>query len=182
MLMNGGITGIERTQHAGHPGADVRRRHRLRRHVARVPVILMPRVQDVAQVGQHVRPDQRRPIHHAGNVLQPLANLDVVDNRVDRRKRAHHLFDRQPDFKRLIPLGIERLGRGHAARHPQQDARVGFRDRMLDARSRLICLQQLWLARHERGRPSRGQGLKKLAAASRPLRLAAAFDFECCNP
>ena len=66
MLMNGGITGLIGPEHAGHPRADVRRGHRLRRHVARVPMILMPRMQNVAQVGQHVRANQRAAVHHAG--------------------------------------------------------------------------------------------------------------------
>ena len=101
MLMNAGITGLTRPQHAGHPRADVRRGHGLRRHVAGVPVVLMPRVQDVAQVGQHVRADERAAVHHVGDVLQALADLDVVDDRVDGRERAQDPLDRQPDLERL---------------------------------------------------------------------------------
>ena len=76
-----------------------------------------------------------------GDVLQPLADLDVVDHRVDRRERAHHLFDRQPDFERLVALRVERLRRGHAAGHPQQDAGVGLGDRMLDRGAAVIGAQ-----------------------------------------
>ena len=41
----------------------------------------MPRVQDVAEVGLHVRADQRGAVHHLGDVLQPGGDLDVVDRR-----------------------------------------------------------------------------------------------------
>ena len=88
MLMNGGMAGLLRPEHAGHPRADVRAGDRLRRHVAGVPVVLVPRVQDVAQVGQHVRADQRAAVHHLGDVLQALRDLDVVDDRVDGREGA----------------------------------------------------------------------------------------------
>ena len=72
MSMNGGHRRVARPEHAGHPRPDVRRGDRLRRHVAGVPVVLMPRVQDVAQVRLHVRADQRAAVHHLGDVLQPL--------------------------------------------------------------------------------------------------------------
>ena len=64
------MTGIARPEHAGHPRADVRRGDGLRRHVAGVPVVLVPRVEDVAQVGLHVRADERAAVHHLGDVLQ----------------------------------------------------------------------------------------------------------------
>ena len=46
MSMNAGIAGIRGPERARDRRADVRRGHRLRRRVAGVPVILMPRVQD----------------------------------------------------------------------------------------------------------------------------------------
>ena len=60
MLMNGGIAGLRGPSTRAIHGADVRAGDRLRRHVAGVPVVLVPRVQDVPEVGQHVRADQRR--------------------------------------------------------------------------------------------------------------------------
>ena len=51
----------------------------------------MPRVQDVARGRRHVRADQRAAIHHLGDVLQALRDLDVVDDRVDGREGAEDL-------------------------------------------------------------------------------------------
>jgi len=48
---------IARTEHAGHPGADVRAGDGLRRDVTGVPVELVTRVQDAAEVGLHRRTD-----------------------------------------------------------------------------------------------------------------------------
>ena len=63
MLMNAGIAGLFGPRTRGDPRADVRRGHRLRRDVAGVPVILVPRMQDVAEVGDDVRTDQRAAVH-----------------------------------------------------------------------------------------------------------------------
>ena len=38
----------------------------------------------------------------------------------------------RPDFERLVALGVERVGRRHAAGHPEQDAGVGLGGGMLD--------------------------------------------------
>lgn len=65
---------------------------RLRRRVAGVPLILVARVQDETKIAGGVAADQRASIHDAGNSLQPLRELDVVDRRVDGRKRAEHLI------------------------------------------------------------------------------------------
>ena len=61
----------------------------------------------------------------------PCDDLDVVDDRVDRRERAQDLLDRHADLERRVALRVERLRRGHAAGHPQQDAGVGGRLRVL---------------------------------------------------
>ena len=53
--------GVVRAADLRDPRAEVRAGDRLRRDVAGVPVVLVPRVQDVAQVGDDVRADQRRP-------------------------------------------------------------------------------------------------------------------------
>ena len=43
--------GILGAQHLGHPGTDVRGGNGDGRNIARVPMVLVPRVQDVPQVG-----------------------------------------------------------------------------------------------------------------------------------
>ena len=53
--------GIARAERASDDRAEMRSGHGLRRHVAGVPVILMPRVEDVAEIGDDMRADERRP-------------------------------------------------------------------------------------------------------------------------
>jgi len=55
--------GIARPQDPCDPCAEVRAGDRLRRNVAGVPVVLMPRVQDVAEIRQDVRADERSAVH-----------------------------------------------------------------------------------------------------------------------
>ena len=45
---------VPRSEHAGHPAADVRAGHGLRGHIAGMPVVLVPRMEDAAKVGLHV--------------------------------------------------------------------------------------------------------------------------------
>ena len=126
IVMNAGMSGASGPSVARHR-ADVRHRHRLRRHVAGVPVVLVPRVQDEAEIGGLERADHRAAIDDAADALEPLRELDVIDGRVDRRERAEHVADRHARRERRVALRIERLGLRHAAGHPQHDDRVGGR-------------------------------------------------------
>ena len=80
-----------RPERARDHRADVRHRHRLRRHVAGVPVVLVPRVQDEAEVGGGEAAEHRAAIHDAADLFEPRGELDVVDGGVDRRERAEDL-------------------------------------------------------------------------------------------
>ena len=113
------------TERARDDRANVRHRLRLRRDVAGVPVILVARVQDEAEVRGREAADDRALVHDARDVLEPLRELDVVHVGVDARKRAQHVLDRHARGKRRIALRVERLRAGHAARHPEHDDRVG---------------------------------------------------------
>ena len=126
--------GIARPEDACHPGADVGAGDRLRRDVAGVPVILMARVEDAAEIGLHMRADERATIEDTRNPFEPLADLHAVDRGGDRREGADAVGDREPLFKRLVLLRVEVVGGGHPAGHPENDDRVGGRGRMLDRR------------------------------------------------
>src|SRR6188768_482250 len=63
--------------------ADVRHRHRLGRNITCVPVILMARMQNEAQVRGVEGTNDRATIDHPANLLEPLGELDVIDGRVD---------------------------------------------------------------------------------------------------
>ena len=104
--------------------SEVRHRHRLRRNVARVPVVLMPRMEDEAEVRGHERPDHRAAIHHAPDLLQPFGETDAVNRRRNRRERTEHVLDVHAPLERRVALGIECLGLRHAASHPEDDDRV----------------------------------------------------------
>jgi hypothetical protein len=58
------------TKFLRNPGPEVRRGYALRRLVARVPVVLMPRVQDLPQVRDDVRSNQRSAIKHFPDLFQ----------------------------------------------------------------------------------------------------------------
>ena len=60
----------------------------LRGYVACVPMVLVPRMQDAAQVGLHRGTNQCTAIHDTGDILQPGADLDVIYNRIDRGESA----------------------------------------------------------------------------------------------
>src|SRR4051794_8194951 len=103
----------------------MRHRHRLRRDVTRVPVILVTRVQDETQISSVEGTNHRAAIDRAPDLFETLRELDVVDGGVDLRKRAQHVFDANARRKRRVALRIERFGLRHAAGHPQYDDGVG---------------------------------------------------------
>ena len=61
---------IARTQRAGDDRTEMRRGDRLRRGIAGVPLILMPRVQDEPEIARRVTADQRAAIHHPRQPFQ----------------------------------------------------------------------------------------------------------------
>ena len=95
---------------------------------------LMARMQDEAQIADAMRADERAAVHDFGDALQAGGDLDVIDCGVDRWKRAQDALRLHAGFKRRVPLGIERFGLGHAARHPEQDEAVGPRRDLRAAR------------------------------------------------
>ena len=120
-----GHGGVHRPERAGDDGADVRRGDGLRRRVAGVPLVLMARMQNEAEVARRVGADQRGAVHDLRDLFQALREFDVVHGGVDRRERGQDLVGRQAGFVRRVALGIERLGVRHAAGHPEDDDGVG---------------------------------------------------------
>ena len=154
--------GIARAERARDHRPDVRHRHRLRRDVAGVPVILVPRVQDEPEIRGHERADHRALVDDAGDVLEPLRELDVVDLRVDGREGAEHVLDRHARRERRVALRVERLGARHPAGHPEDDDGVGcrFPRRLRRARS---C---------EGSRPTSEASVAPAVAPMKPRRLS----------
>jgi hypothetical protein len=159
----GGHHLVARAEHLGHPGADMRTGDRLRRHIAGVPVILMTRVQNAAEVRLHGAADERAAIHHLRDVFEPLADFDAIDARVDRREGAEHAFDLQTLLKGQVALRIKGVGRGHAACHPQKDARICLGRGMGDAFAR-FGPDRARFAGHPRRSACGGEFLEKLTA------------------
>ena len=119
--------GVLRTERLRDHRAQMRHRHRLRRDVAGVPVILMPRVQDEPEIGGVEGSDDGTAIDHARDLLEALCEPDVVHRRRDAGERTQHLVDSHARLERRVALRIERLGLRHAAGHPQHDHGVGRR-------------------------------------------------------
>ena len=117
--------GVARAERAGDDRAEVRRGDRLRRRVARVPMVLVPRVEDEAEIACPVGADERPAIDDGAQALEPCRELDVIDGGVDRGEGAEHLIGLQAARERRVALRVERLRVGHAAGHPQDDERVG---------------------------------------------------------
>ena len=158
-----GHDGIARPEHAGHPRADVRAGHGLRRDVARVPVVLVPRVEDAAEIRLDVRADERCPVEHLGDLGQAVADLHAVDRGGDRGERADHVGDRKAGLERLVSLRVERVRSRHAAGHPEDDHRVGPGRRMHDAGA-LLRATGPRLRQGKRGGRGGGQALEEIAA------------------
>ena len=116
-----GNGGVARAEEFRNPRPHVRRRNGLRRHVPGVPMILMTRVENVAEIGHDVRADECAAVDHLRDVFETLGEFDVIDYGVDRGKRRENPLGGQADLERFIALGVEGLRRSHAARHPEKD-------------------------------------------------------------
>jgi len=149
---------IVRTQHPRHPRAEVRAGDRLRRHVAGVPVILMPRMQDAAEIGLHRRADEGAAIHDLRDVFHALTNVYSIHRSRDRGEGRKDRIDSHADLEGLIAFRIEGLRCGHAPGEPEQDAGVGLRLGMVQ----VIAPDQLRFTAHPGGRAGCGEFFQKV--------------------
>ena len=149
--------------------ADVRHRHRLRRDVAGVPVVLMARVQDEAEVGRHERcGSPRRDPSRCAIRSSPCVNLmwstavSIAGNVLSTCSTAHARRERR------VALRIERLGLRHAAGHPQHDDGVGGRGASAALRlaSAAACRQRCG-SRPASARQRRRRGQRPMNSAPR---------------
>ena len=82
-------------------------------------------MQDAAEIRLHGGADEGGAVHHAGDLLQSLTDLETVDRGVNRGKRTQHAFDLEPFAKWFVAFGIEGIRRGHATAHPEKNAGIG---------------------------------------------------------
>ena len=162
---------VLRAERSRDDRAEVRHRHRLRRDVAGVPVILMPRVQDEAEVGGVERADDGPAVDDARDLLEPGGELDVVDRRVDRRERAEDVLDVDAGLERRVPLRVEGFGLGHAAGHPEHDHGVGLAACRAEALAQACCAEAL---AKSGSRPARAASVAPAVAPMNPRRLTRA--------
>ena len=99
-----------------------------------MPVILVSRMQDAAEIRLNGRTNECSPVHDLGNVLHAFGQLDVVDNRVDCRKGAENILNVETFFEGKITLWVKRVGGGHPASKPKKEAGGCTRDRRFDLR------------------------------------------------
>ena len=85
-------------------------------------MILMSRMQDVAEIRLYGRTDESGPIHDLRNVLKSFRDLNPIDRAVDARKRADDFLDVQAFLIWLVAFWIESFRSRHASGHPQNDA------------------------------------------------------------
>ena len=144
---------------------------RLRRHVAGVPVILMPRVQDEAQVAGLEGADERAVVHHPGDVAAAPPRCAGRPRVVGmERKVEWTAFGLHAALERRVFLGVPRFRGGLAAGHPQEDQGVGGRGRALPAPRRageVPGRRPAPEARAARRKSRRERGMSVMGAASR---------------
>ena len=104
--------------------AEMRRSDRLWRCVARVPLILMPRVQYVAEITCGVTAYESSAIHHCGHLLQTFRKPDAVYRSWNAWEGAEERIGRHSFRERRVAFRIERLCGCHPAAHPQHDHRI----------------------------------------------------------
>ena len=159
----GGHDRIARAEHLGHPRAKVRRGDGLRRDVAGVPMVLVAAVQDASEIGLNGAADQCGAIHDLRDVFETGADLKTVDGGVDGGEGAEHAADLEALLEGFVALRIKGVRRGHAARHPEQDAGIGLRGRMGDGLTSLRP-NGARFAGHPCGRACGGELLEEVAA------------------
>jgi hypothetical protein len=95
-------------------------------------VVLVAGMEDAAEVGLDGAADEGGAVHDPGDVFEALADFEAVDGGVDGGEGAEHLRDFEALFEGVIAFGVEGVGSGHAAGHPEEDAGVGFGGGMSD--------------------------------------------------
>ena len=104
----------------------MRRGDGLRRRVAGVPVILMARVQDEAEVAGGVGADQRAAVHDRGDPFSRPSEILMLSTAVSIvREGAEDVPGLEALLEWRVSLGVERFGVRHAAGHPEHDDGVG---------------------------------------------------------
>ncbi len=117
--------GVARAEGLGDDGAEVRDGNGLRRDVAGVPVKLVSRVEDEAEVGGLEGADDGAAIDDTADAFETLGELDVVDGGIDRGEGAENLLGADSGGEGRVALGVEGFGLRHAAGHPDDDHGVG---------------------------------------------------------
>ncbi len=161
---------VARAKRTGDNGADVGSRNRLRGRVAGVPLVLMARVEDEAEIARGIAADQRPAVHHPGEALQTLGEADAVHGRVDGRERAEHLLGPQAALEWGVPLRVEGFGVRHPTAHPQDDQGVGGRRDPL----RRLRPDRAGVARCQRAKRGGARGGQELTPRGSPT--ASAFE------
>ena len=67
-------------------------------------MVLMPRVEDAAQVGLLVRTDEGGAVHDRGDGFEPLGESDAVELRIDGGEAALDLGDGEAGLETLTPM------------------------------------------------------------------------------
>ena len=112
---------IQRAQCACDHRAQVRAGDRLRRRVPGMPMKLVPRMEDEAQIPGGVSSDQRAAVDDAANSLQTLSELYLIHRCINLRKGAQHVARLDAFLECGVALGIESFCVRHAPGHPQHN-------------------------------------------------------------
>ena len=114
----GGDVGVLGPKGSTDERPHMRHRNTLRRLIAGMPMILMARVQNEAEVADAVRAKEDSSIENPGRLLEALGHLHAVEHGGNRREGGEHTIALEARFIGRIEFWIEGLGLCHSARHP----------------------------------------------------------------
>ena len=125
-----------------------------------MPVILVARVEDEAQIGGLKGADQGGAVHHLCHAFKAFGDFDVIDRCVNGGEGAQNLVGANARFKGRVAFGVPGFGLRHTTRHPDDDDGVcrGWR-------SRTSATKDLRRRSGQRAQSGAGSGAHKPATA-----------------
>ena len=125
MSMKAGTSGCRGPRVRAIDGAEVRGGDGLRRHVAGMPVILVARVEDEAEVAGLEGLDERAVVHDLGDVGHPFGDLQSVHAGGDGLEGGVDGLGFHALLEGRVLLHVPDFGGRLSAGHPEDDDRIG---------------------------------------------------------
>ncbi len=119
-------------------------------------------MQDTAEVWLKVGADERSSVEDGPDVFEAFADSDAIDSGRDGGESRLNVGHAVPFGVGQVAFGIEVIRCGHAASHPEKNARVGFCCGVYD-----LFRSGGGFRGHETGEPGSGEFAEEIAARFR---------------